>query len=67
MVQLVEKGNMHRFELLDVTKENNPKNDEGTYVVKMKPCKDYAIVCADLFKNRGLSCGDEIELFGILI
>ncbi|KAG5593974.1 hypothetical protein H5410_035206 [Solanum commersonii] len=30
MVQLVEKGNMHRFELLDVTEENNPKNDEGT-------------------------------------
>ncbi|KAG5585625.1 hypothetical protein H5410_046059 [Solanum commersonii] len=40
-------GNKHRFELWDVTEERNPKNDVGTYVVKMKPCKDYAIVCAD--------------------
>ncbi|KAG5585624.1 hypothetical protein H5410_046058 [Solanum commersonii] len=63
MVQLVEKGNMHRFELLDVTEESNPKNDEGAYVVKMKPCKDYAIVCVDLFKNCGLSCGDKIEVW----
>ncbi|KAK6783726.1 hypothetical protein RDI58_017180 [Solanum bulbocastanum] len=62
MVQLVEEGNMHRFELLDVIEENNSKNDKGAYVVKMKPCKDYAIVCADLFENRGLSYGDEIEL-----
>ncbi|TMW90262.1 hypothetical protein EJD97_015991 [Solanum chilense] len=33
------------------------------YVVKMKPCKDYAIVCADLFENHGLSYSDEIELY----
>ncbi|KAG5614688.1 hypothetical protein H5410_014512 [Solanum commersonii] len=63
MVQLVEKGNMHRVQLWDVTEDNNHNNDERAYVVKMKPCKDYAIVCADLFENRGLSYGDEIELY----
>ncbi|KAG5585627.1 hypothetical protein H5410_046061 [Solanum commersonii] len=62
LVQLVEKGNMHSFELWDFTEESNPKNDEATYIVKMKPCKDYTIVCAHLFENCGLRCGDEIEV-----
>uniref|UniRef100_A0A3Q7IHE5 TF-B3 domain-containing protein n=1 Tax=Solanum lycopersicum TaxID=4081 RepID=A0A3Q7IHE5_SOLLC len=62
MVQLVDQGNTHRFELLDVTEEKNPTNDAGANVVKMQPCKDYAIVCADLFENRGLIYGDKIEL-----
>ncbi|KAG5593973.1 hypothetical protein H5410_035205 [Solanum commersonii] len=45
--KLTKERNMHPFELWDVTEENNYKNDERAYVVKMKPCKDYAIVCAD--------------------
>ncbi|KAG5585915.1 hypothetical protein H5410_046349 [Solanum commersonii] len=44
------KMDIYHFELWDVTEENNPKNDKGAYVVKMKPCKDYAIVCASLLK-----------------
>ncbi|TMW97983.1 hypothetical protein EJD97_004705 [Solanum chilense] len=63
MVHLVDKGNTHCFELLDVTEENNHVNNAGAYVVKLKPCKDYAIVCANLFRNRGLSYGDKVELY----
>ncbi|KAK6793593.1 hypothetical protein RDI58_007046 [Solanum bulbocastanum] len=63
MVQLVEKGNMLRVQLWNVTEDNNHKSDESAYVVEMKPCKDYVIVSADLFENRGLSYSDEIELY----
>uniref|UniRef100_A0A3Q7FJJ9 TF-B3 domain-containing protein n=1 Tax=Solanum lycopersicum TaxID=4081 RepID=A0A3Q7FJJ9_SOLLC len=63
MVQLVEKGNILCVQLWDVTDDNNHKNYENTYVVKMEPCEDYAIYCDDLFENCELSYGDEIEIY----
>lgn len=65
MVKLVNEGdgNVQRVQLWDVTEENNRKNDDGAYVEMMMPCKDYALVCEDLFANRRLSVGDEIELY----
>lgn len=41
------------IELWDVTEENNPK----------KKYRSAYFVCEDLFENRGLSIGDEIELY----
>ncbi|KAK4727215.1 hypothetical protein R3W88_032132 [Solanum pinnatisectum] len=65
MVKFITKGegNMQRVELWDVTEASNPRNDESAYVEMMMPSEDYALVCADLFTNHGLSVGDEIGLY----
>ncbi|KAG5570461.1 hypothetical protein H5410_060227 [Solanum commersonii] len=65
MVEFITKGegNMQHVELWDVTKASNPRNDENAYVEMTMPSEDYALVCADLFTNRGLSVGDETGLY----
>ncbi|KAF3656879.1 hypothetical protein FXO38_13935 [Capsicum annuum] len=64
MVNHIDKGNTQSVELLDITEENDPINYKWTYVQKMMPCKEYALVCVDLFTNHGLLVGDEIGLYG---
>ncbi|KAK4353792.1 hypothetical protein RND71_025986 [Anisodus tanguticus] len=62
--KFVTLGHRKHIDLWDVTKENHPKNyhNEGTYI-EMLPNQDYALVCVDLFKDRGLSIDDEIGLY----
>ncbi|XP_049378128.1 putative F-box protein At5g52610 [Solanum stenotomum] len=65
MVELVMKGGGNRqcVRLIDVTEENHQINDTGACVEKKITGEDYALVCEHLFRNRGLSVGDEIELY----
>ncbi|KAG5590668.1 hypothetical protein H5410_041182 [Solanum commersonii] len=65
MVELVMKGGGNRqcVQLIDVTEENHQINDTCAYVEKKITGEDYALVCERLFRNRGLSVGDEIELY----
>ncbi|XP_059310213.1 B3 domain-containing protein At2g33720 [Lycium ferocissimum] len=64
MAEFVMSGHKTNVYLWDVTEENNPKkyHNDGTYF-EMMPNEDYALVCVDLFKDRGLSVGDEIGLY----
>lgn len=59
--RFVTSGHKKNIDLWDFTEENNPKicHNKGTFI-EMLPNEDYAIVCADLFKNRELHVNDEV-------
>ncbi|OIT22493.1 hypothetical protein A4A49_55426 [Nicotiana attenuata] len=64
MANVVESGRKKNVGLWDETDQKNPKkyHDELAYF-EMLPNNDYALVCLDLFKDRGLSVDDEIGLY----
>lgn len=62
MANLVVLGHKVNVSLWDVTEENNPKKYDSNYF-EILPNDDYALVCLDLYKDRGLSVDDEIGLY----
>lgn len=58
-------GHRKNTDLWDFTEEDNPRNyhNQGTFI-KMPPNDDdYALVCVDLFRNRGLHVNDKVGLY----
>ncbi|KAK4716948.1 hypothetical protein R3W88_015286 [Solanum pinnatisectum] len=62
-VKSITSGHRKNIDLWDVTEENNPKNyhNEGTFI-EVLPNEDYALVCADLFRNCRLRV-NEVGLY----
>ncbi|KAK4353232.1 hypothetical protein RND71_028750 [Anisodus tanguticus] len=62
--KLVTLGHKKHVDLWEVTEENNPKTylNEGTYI-EILLSQDNALVCVNLFKDRGLSVDDETGLY----